>query len=309
MLLAKNRTRLTTKFYRNILEEVTDGVYFVNNDRIISYWNNAAEQITGYTAGEVSGRRCMDEILVHVDEHGNALCNTEYCPLKQAINTGLDERVDKIYLHHKDGHRVPVSIKTSPSFDKHGNINGAVQVFSEYRSGEAFTEEMRKLKELALNDELTGVGNRRFGKMKLEACFNQFSRYNWKFGILFIDVDHFTNFNDQFGHEAGDVVLKAIANTISSNIRSFDTVSRWGGEEFAVIVINVGEKELKKIAEKLRVLIRESYINLIGARVQVTVSLGATLCHSGDTPDSLVNRADKLMYQSKQDGRDKVTVG
>jgi diguanylate cyclase (GGDEF)-like protein len=159
-----------------------------------------------------------------------------------------------------------------------------------------------------LNDELTGVGNRRFGKMQLEACFNQFSRYNWKFGVLFIDIDHFRNFNDQFGHGAGDVVLKAIAKTISSNIRSFDSVSRWGGEEFVTIAINVGEKELKKIAEKLRVLIRESYINLIGARVQVTVSIGATLSRSGDTPDSLINRADKLLHQSKQDGRDKVSI-
>jgi diguanylate cyclase (GGDEF)-like protein/PAS domain S-box-containing protein len=308
MLLAKDKSKLTDKFYRNILNEITDGVYFVNNQRVITYWNNAAERITGYTGGEVTGKRCMDEILVHVDENGNALCDTEFCPLKQAINTGLDDVVDKAYLHHKNGHRVPVNVRTAPSFDKSGNISGAVQVFSEYRSGDTFTEEMNKLKQLALNDELTGVGNRRFGKMQLEACFNQFSRYNWKFGVLFIDIDHFRNFNDQFGHGAGDVVLKAIAKTISSNIRSFDSVSRWGGEEFVTIAINVGEKELKKIAEKLRVLIRESYINLIGARVQVTVSIGATLSRSGDTPDSLINRADKLLHQSKQDGRDKVSI-
>jgi len=308
MLLAKNKFRLTTDFYRNILDEITDGVYFVNNERVITYWNKAAEKVTGYNREEVTGKRCMDDILVHVDENGSALCKTEFCPLKQTIDSGLPQEIEKTYFHHKDGHRVPVSIRTIPSFDKSGKITGAVQVFSEYRGVGSFTEEMRRLKELALNDELTGVGNRRFGRMELDACLNQFARYNWGFGVILIDIDRFKNFNDQFGHEAGNVVLKAVSKTILSNIRSFDSVSRWGGEEFVMTAVNVDKNNLKKIAEKLRILIRESYINLVGARVQVTVSIGATLCQSGDTPDSLLERANKLMYQSKQQGRDKVTT-
>jgi diguanylate cyclase (GGDEF)-like protein/PAS domain S-box-containing protein len=308
MLLARKRAQLSREFYLNILDEIADGVYFVNTDRIITYWNKAAEKITGYNSDEVIGKRCMDDILVHVDEQGNALCETELCPLKETINSGFPQNAAKVYFHHKNGHRVPVGVRTLPSLDKSGKVLGAVQIFEQYHLNGSFTEELKRLKNLALNDELTGVGNRRFGKMKLEACFNQFARYNWDFGILFLDIDHFKNFNDQFGHDAGDVVLKAIAQTISSNIRSFDAVSRWGGEEFIVTVLNVDEKKLKGIAEKLRILIRESYIDLVGSRVQVSVSVGATVCRSGDTVDSLITRADELMYKSKQSGRDKVTI-
>src|SRR6056297_3396468 len=102
----------TNDFYKRLLEELHEGVYFVDNNRQILYWNKSAERITGYLAEEVVGTHCYDNLLVHVDDNGNSLCRG-ICPLAMTINT-LDKFTGKVYLHHKEGHRVPVTIKTLP---------------------------------------------------------------------------------------------------------------------------------------------------------------------------------------------------
>ena len=165
------------------------------------------------------------------------------------------------------------------------------------------------MRKLALLDHLTQVGNRRFGQMKLQACISQFARYNWPFGILFCDIDNFKKVNDDFGHNFGDRILKMAARTLASNVRLFDYVIRWGGDEFVVIVINTKPEHLQKIAEKLSVLVENSSIIHDTGKINVTVSIGATCCRNDDNPDSIIHRADNLMYKSKQGGKNCVCFG
>jgi diguanylate cyclase (GGDEF)-like protein len=124
-----------------------------------------------------------------------------------------------------------------------------------------------------------------------------------------IDIDHFKLVNDRAGHHAGDDVLRLVARTLSANCRSFDTIARWGGEEFTAIIANVGEDELRRVAEKLRAMVEASELRESEyAPLQITVSIGGALAQSNETASDLVKRADDMMYAAKRAGRNRVCL-
>jgi diguanylate cyclase (GGDEF)-like protein/PAS domain S-box-containing protein len=292
--------------YKNILDNLSEGVYFVDPDRRITYWNRGAESITGYKAAEVIGKHCADCVLIHVDDAGHQLCLT-HCPLTESLNSRQSHRAD-VYLHHKDGHRVPVEVRVSPILDEAGNPVGAVESFSDNTSKIASNERIQILEEQALLCPLTKVGNRRYARMNLETRLNEFRRYGWRFGLLFIDIDHFKQVNDTYGHDAGDEVLKMVAKTLLTALRESDFVSRWGGEEFLIALSNTNAEKLAIVAERCRALTESSVLDKDGARLRVTISIGATLAEPEDSLESIVRRADLLLYQSKTSGRNRVSL-
>lgn len=293
-------------FYKHLLDEMYDGVYFVDRHRRILYWNGGAERLSGYSADEVTGRFCGDNLLRYIDECGRRLC-TDMCPLAATIRDGQPRQAEVI-LHHKQGHRVPVLVRVTPIRDEHGEIIGAVEVFSDNSQQKAALEEIERLRQLALLDPLTGVGNRRFIESVTHARLEELRRYGWPFGVVLADIDHFKAVNDTFGHLTGDEVLRMVARTLAYNVRAFDAVGRWGGEEFAIVVQNVSAGMLSVITERLRMLVEQSTLSTNSATVRVTVSLGVAVARSDDTPLSLFDRADQMLYQSKQHGRNRVSV-
>ncbi|GAG00076.1 unnamed protein product, partial [marine sediment metagenome] len=122
------------------------------------------------------------------------------------------------------------------------------------------------------------------------------------------DIDHFKRVNDSHGHDAGDAVLKTVARTLLESSRGFDILGRWGGEEFLGLVQNVDEDHLGVVSERLRALVAASSVRHGDAEIRVTVSIGATLARTDDTPERLVKRADSVMYESKRAGRNRVTL-
>ena len=110
---------LTEKnFYKDIVDNLYDGVYFVDRDRVITYWNKGAERITGYSAKETLGRACRDNLLNHVTANGIELCKSN-CPLAAVMQDG-NPREAEVYLHHKDGHRVPIIVRATAMRDAEG---------------------------------------------------------------------------------------------------------------------------------------------------------------------------------------------
>ncbi|HAA04074.1 MAG TPA: sensor domain-containing diguanylate cyclase [Syntrophobacteraceae bacterium] len=292
--------------YKELLDQLYDGVYFVDGSRRILYWNRAAEKITGFSAAEVFGKSCSQNILCHVDEHGSGLCMND-CPLEKVIADGVP-RDAEVYLHHKDGHRTPVSIHITPVLDARGQIVGAVELFADNTPQANIRARIAELEELVMLDPLTRLGNRRFIELNIQSRLDEMDRYQLSFGLLFLDIDQFKNINDGYGHESGDKILKMVATTLASNSRPFDVFGRWGGEEFIGIVRQVDRQSLYAIAERLRELVRTSFIMEGENKIQVTVSLGVCFAHAGDTLETLIKRADELMYQSKARGRDQVTM-
>jgi diguanylate cyclase (GGDEF)-like protein/PAS domain S-box-containing protein len=295
-------------FYKEILNSLQDGVYYLDRDRIITFWNRGAEKITGYTAEQVIGKSCRNNMLNHVNDHGLVLCN-EHCPMAATMQDGRP-REEYVYLHHAEGHRVPVQIRATALRDESGNIVGAVETFNKGVSPEKTERRIRKLQQTALLDPLTAIGNRRHLESRLKVSMVDYHEHRLPFGLLFCDIDRFKHLNDTYGHNLGDQVLRMIAQTLRGNIRETDTMGRWGGEEFLVILHDIDADSLLKIGKKLLNLVRNSHLSLPDNRIlSATISIGGTLVRNTDTIDSLVDRADRLMYQSKANGRNRITIG
>ncbi len=291
----------TEGFYSEVMDNLNEGIYFVDSDRIITYWNKGAEKLTGYAAEDILGKRCSDDLLMHVDDRGTTLC-FEGCPLQKTIVDG-SARSAEVYLRHKGGHRLPVSLRVIPVFDRNKKLKGAVEIFADNSERVALMEKIAELQKDALLDPLTGLANRRYATDTLRSMLDQMLRYGWTFGILFMDIDLFKAINDTYGHDVGDEVLKMVARTLQANSRSFDVVARWGGEEFLAIIVNVSEENLHRVAYKLRTLVGKSSFNVGTDLIGVTISVGAALPRSKDTVETLVKRADQAMYRNKLRGR------
>lgn len=298
--------KLPDGLFRVILENISDAVYFTDKERRILYWNRAAEEITGFKSEEVVGRRCSDNILQHIDEKGNKLCLSG-CPLSYAMKYDAPTKA-KVFLHHKNGQRIPVLVKANPIKNIKGEIVGAVEVFFDNSYVESLNEQIANLKEAAMLDELTKLSNRRFVELSIQAKILETQRYNRKYALLFIDLDNFKDINDTYGHAVGDKVLKMIATTLRGSVRYFDIVGRLGGDEFVIIVELKSKDDLQRLAEKLINLIRASYIAEKGEKIHINASIGGYIISAGDTIETALNKADMLMYESKKKGKGVFTI-
>ena len=295
-------------FHAKLLDSLFDGVYFVDAERKITYWNRGSENLTGYSAHEAVGRHCFDNFLAHVDETGCALC-TNGCPLSKTILDG-ERREAEVFFRHKLGHRVPVCVRVAPIKSKSGTIIGAVEVFSDVTAKEQAERRVDELESMAFRDSLTCLPNRRYTELKVKQALEESQQFGRAFGLLVLDIDHFKRINDRYGHDVGDATLKAVSETLAKTLRGQDDlVSRWGGEEFLVLLSDVNATSLQIVAERCRALVEKTGALSAESRVPVTISIGATLIVNGDSTESAIKRADQLMYLSKANGRNRTTVG
>ncbi len=293
--------------HERILDSLFEGVYYVDQEKRITFWNKGAERITGYSRAEVLGLSCAQNILRHVDDEGRELCRSG-CPLTATLRDGTPREAN-VYLHHKQGHRVPVSVRASPVRDADGRIVGSVEIFVDNSSYRQILRDFEELKHEVFVDELTQVGNRRYGEMILRTRLYEWQASQIPFGVLFVDIDGFKDVNDTHGHKRGDAVLVMVGRTIGNLLRQADHIVRWGGDEFIVILSPVNAGLLKRVAERIRVFVERSFIMMERDKLSVTASLGATAAEAGDTVDTILQRADGLMYFSKNSGRNRVTIG
>ena len=142
-----------------LLDTMAEGLYVVDRERIITFWNAAAERITGFTAAEAVGRSCGDGLLSHVDEAGESLCGPR-CPLLETMHDGAPLEV-RLYAHHASGHLVPVKVTARALRDESGVITGSVETFSDDGEATERDKRLRVAQRLAITDHLTGLGNRR----------------------------------------------------------------------------------------------------------------------------------------------------
>ncbi len=299
----------TTDLYKKTLDCLYDGVYVTDTRRIIIYWNRAAEQLTGYTAVEVTGHRCADNILVHVDDRGTCLCENA-CPLAETLLDGEMREAD-VFLHHKEGHRVPVSIRVSPITDARGVVMGAVEVFSDNSEKLTAMEMAGIFHDMSVTDDLTCVGNRRFSEISLLAKIDEMQEKGWLFGACLLGVDSLEAINDSYGPGSGDRALQVVARTVKGSLRAFDFIGRWGGGDFLLLFANVrAEEDLVRLAERCRVLVQAShFLSPGGEWVYPTACLGATLSLPGDAMERLTERLFRALTTAKKTaGRNAVVL-
>lgn len=298
--------KLDRNYTELLLDNIHDGVFFVNTECQIFFWNKGAERITGYNPSDAKGKKCTDHILNPVDEAGKPLCD-ENCPVRLALSDGKTHTMEA-YLHHKEGYRLPVSIRAFPLISRKGKIIAVVETFFDLFPKFSMPQRRLELEKMQLLDGMTEVGNRRFLEIHIQTRLEEIKKYRLTFGLLCIDIDHLEKLNEAYGKSVGDQALRVVSQTIVNNIRFFDFVGRWDSDEFLVLVLNVNESKLDFVANKLRLLVESSHIAVDEKLIRVTISVGATLAHGGDTLDLLVNRAESLMKHSKWLGRNRVSL-
>jgi len=217
-------------------------------------------------------------------------------------------REAQVYLRHKDGYRLPVGVRVLPTFDGVGAITGAMQVFSESAPSKASEQRIVELENLAFRDPLTNLPNRRYVELKVAQALQDHQQFGRQYGLLLFDLDRFKQVNDSHGHEVGDAVLKAVAESLVRSLRPVDIIGRWGGEEFLVLLTDAVATALGDLAERCRVLVAQSSVSQGASRVSVTASIGATLLNYNDSAATAIRRADELMYRSKRSGGNKTSA-
>ena len=201
---------MDSTFFRDVLDHVNDGVYFVDLERRIFYWNESAFRLTGYRAQDMLGRPC-DGILCHIDGAGKILCG-DNCPVTDSLHQGKAYKA-QVFLRHKQGGRMPVIARVHPIREAGGSIVGAVEIFSDETAHHAARRQAAELERLAFLDQVTHLPNRRYLEMALRTTLSEYQVHKDRFALLAIDLDQFKGINDQFGHATGDRTLQQVART------------------------------------------------------------------------------------------------
>ncbi len=227
---------------------------------------------------------------------------TELEPLKQLINSRLAEISQQIQQQHtlEAQHRQKTHQALNYLSDKIKNMEQETQ---------RLHKKLHEAQQNALHDPLTGLANRLSYEQRLETEIARFKRYKTSFSLLVWDIDFFKKINDTFGHKAGDKALVLIAKLLAKHCRESDFISRFGGEEFVMLLSNSDIQAAKHSADHLRQLIENTAFNSNGKKINITVSCGITQFIDTDNADSVFKRADKALYNAKNAGRNQCVVG
>jgi diguanylate cyclase (GGDEF)-like protein/PAS domain S-box-containing protein len=297
---------LSGPLHEAIVDNLQDGVYYVDTDRRITYWNKGAERLTGYRASDVVGRRCFDNILAHVDANGVNLC-MRGCPLLDTMRDGATRDV-QVWLRHADGSRRPIQTRTAPIRGTDGAIVGGVEIFNDATGLIEAQDAAEAARHDALTDQLTGLPNRRLLDAVLDARKEELDRSGRAFAFLIADVDRFKLFNDRYGHAVGDEALKVVAQTLRGAVRGADTLVRWGGEEFAIVTAIGDEARMHQLADRLLALMRAARVHAAVGPLAVRISIGGAIATRGEPLEQVFARADHALLRAKAMGRDRFVL-
>ena len=285
----------------NITEAAQDAIVMMDPTGRISFWNPAAEHIFGYLREEALGQN-LHQLLAPERYH-----ETQDKAFPAFLNTGRGNAIGKtlgLHARRKDGVEIAVAISLS-AIQMQGQwyAVGILRDETERQSQEA------ELRRLATTDHLTGLANRRHFLAQVERELERFKRYADPAALLMLDLDHFKQVNDAYGHAIGDAVLKHFADLAGQALRKIDLLGRLGGEEFAALLPGTTMAGAYPLAERLRCIVMESPAATDAGPVGFSVSVGVALFAPDDhDAGAILIRADRALYRAKHRGRNRVEM-
>jgi diguanylate cyclase (GGDEF)-like protein/PAS domain S-box-containing protein len=294
------------EIFRSALEGVQTGVCMVDLDRRISFWNKGAESITGYLRQDVMGRFCGEILLIKFHENKAAICEHS-CPLLAAMRDGTP-RESRVYLHHKSGYAVPVSLRAVPIRDAHGHVIGATESFIERPCVSA---PHRPELNLAVGhglDAVTQLPDYSFTKSYLASRSKFAAEHAIPFGFLCIQLDQLNELTATRGLEAAEAILNVVAHTLRNALDPLDFVGRWSEDQFLAIVANCTDADLFTTAERLKRLAQSSEVAWWGDQVSIAVSVGGTVVVPGEPLATLWQRTKAALNSAVAKGGSSVCV-
>ena len=280
------------------LNSIADALICTDMAGNITFFNPVAGSMMGWPLEEAVGRHLTDVFRIVDAATRRAILD----PMAKAASENLAGRLPpNCVLIHRDGHEVFIEDSVAPIHDSEGKVTGAVIVFRDVSVARAQSEQMTHLAE---HDSLTGLPNRLLFCDRVSQAISLARRHGGQAAVLFLDLDGFKHINDSLGHAAGDEFLKSMAKRLLNCVRSPDTVSRQGGDEFVVLLQDVRKPEDAATTAR-RLLQAVSEIHLADhSELHVTASIGISIFpNDGLDAETLIKNADSAMYQAKKNGR------
>ncbi len=292
-------------FQEQLMENLREAVVFFDCQLRIVYWSRGAARLTGLTGREMIQKKWLPSLLGMRDGRGVRLPEAE-CPVLYSMNSGK-QWTRRILVKACNRDQIAVEAQVMPVHTSEGATVGAILLMRDLSHELTFRDQCVNLQQLIMRDALTQVANRaEFDRVHAQAIKNH-APHNTPYSLILCDIDHFKQVNDNFGHQTGDAVLKRFAKMLEANSRAEDLVARYGGEEFAVLCPDCDVENATRRAEALRSHAAAETHPEVGSR-QITASFGVTALQPGDTPEKMLERADKALYQAKHRGRNTVVT-
>jgi diguanylate cyclase (GGDEF)-like protein/PAS domain S-box-containing protein len=293
----------------HLIENMQDGVLVLDAQNRIVDINPAMENFLGKGPSSYIGKFASEIFNAWVDE----------------TNPLWDEMETRAELKFPNDPSRYLDLRVAPLYDRNELLNGRLMVFRDITERKQVEKRLRyvndrlqgqlieigllqsKLREQAIRDPLTNLFNRRYLEETLERELARAAREDYPVCIIMIDLDHFKRVNDTYGHEAGDYVLKALADTLSTQSRRGDFACRYGGEEFVIVMPNINMSTAYERAEKLRQSLNSLHVPYGHYNLTTTISVGIA-CYptNGETREAILRAADQAMYAAKEAGRDHI---
>lgn len=281
--------------FRKLIEALpTVAVQGYDKTRNVIYWNDASTKIYGYGKHEAQGKKLEDLIIPHEMREGVVQLHSKW------IEQGEEIPATELQLKHKDGHLVPVfssHVMLKEGTDSPEMFCVDVDLTPQYKAA-------MELKRLASLDLLTNLPNRRYLQDELNRRIREAARFGQQLAVLFIDIDLFKEINDTMGHNAGDLLLQQVAERLRLHLREYDTLARFGGDEFVIVLPNMKSRDAAEAVSKKILSEFSSTFHLLEQDIYISASIGICVYpEDGVSCDELLKHSDTAMYQAKEAGR------
>jgi diguanylate cyclase (GGDEF)-like protein/PAS domain S-box-containing protein len=281
------------------LNSIGDAVLSTDISGNVTYLNVVAETMTGWIRSEAEGH-ALTEVFQIID---GATHKPVSNPLELAIRENKTVKLTpNCVLVRRDGHEFAIEDSAAPIHDRDGQIRGAVIVFHDVSAARAMVMEMCHLAE---HDALTDLPNRLLLNDRFTQAISMARRNQKRVAVLFLDLDGFKQINDSLGHTVGDKLLRSVAERLLTCVRKSDTVSRWGGDEYVILLSEVGQPEDAAVSATKIIAELKGEHSIGKYRLHITASIGiSTYPEGGEEAETLIKNADMAMYHAKENGRD-----
>lgn len=292
----------------HVFDTVNIGVVLLDPELRVQYWNNWMAVHSGITKEKAIGAGLFELFPnlnepVYLRSFKSVLKFGNFYYFSQKLHHYLFP-MKTLSSFQSDGEYMQQSCSVCPIRDESNSITHICITVQDVTDMAAYE---KKLIEMNLRDSLTGAYNRRFLTRRLDEEFERHRRYARSLSLLMVDIDHFKNINDRYGHQAGDCVLKAVAAEISSILRKVDFLVRFGGEEFCCLSPETNLDSALIIAERIRSTIEKKDFYYIETKINITVSIGVhEFSGNLDCADTLLKKADEALYMAKEAGRNQI---
>lgn len=290
-------------FEKKLIDNMHDGVVFVDSQSTILLWNTGVERLTGVSSAAACGRTLLPNLMDMCNGREQRISNDD-CPVAHAIATGV-QWLGRVSVMGRQGRHVAADLHAIPVRSNDGTIHGATVLLHDVSSETSLEEKCQALHAQVAKDPMTQVANRAEFDRMLNNFVAAHQESNLPCSLIMSDLDHFKAINDTHGHQAGDTAIITFASLLKSMCRSGDLVARYGGEEFAILCADCTNASAARKAEGIRQALA-SVKHACLENGSFTASFGVTELQTGDTPETMLRRADRALLQAKDQGRNQV---